>query len=63
MVTDTCTTMKKCWSIVMDEFPWLMVLPCQAHVLSLLMKDIGKTKQVCHHLASARPYCLLSQNL
>ena len=47
VVTDTCTTMKKCWSIVMDEFPWLMVLPCQAHVLSLLMKDIGKTKQVC----------------
>ena len=33
--------------IVMDEFPWMMVLPCQAHVISLLMKDIGKTKQVC----------------
>ena len=47
VITDTCTTMKKCWGIVMDEFPWLMVLPCQAHVVSLLMKDIGKTKQVC----------------
>ena len=47
VITDTCTTMRKCWSIVMDEFPWVMVLPCQAHVLSLLMKDIGKTKQVC----------------
>jgi hypothetical protein len=39
--------MKRCWDIVMDEFPWMMVLPCQAHVISLLMKDIGKTKQVC----------------
>ena len=48
VITDTCTTMKKCWSIVMDEFPWMMVLPCQAHVVSLLMKDIGKTKHVCH---------------
>lgn len=37
VITDTCTTMKKCWSIVMDEFPWTMVLPCQAHVVSLLM--------------------------
>ena len=48
VITDTCTTMRKCWGIVMDEFPWrLMVLPCQAHVLSLLMKDIGKAKKVC----------------
>ena len=47
VITDTCTTMKKCWDIVMDEFPWILVLPCQAHVISLLMKDIGKTKQVC----------------
>ena len=39
--------MKKCWDIVMDEFPWILVLPCQAHVISLLMKDIGKTRQVC----------------
>ena len=47
VITDTCPTMKRCWDIVMDEFPWMMVLPCQAHVISLLMKDIGKTKQVC----------------
>ena len=47
VITDTCPTMQKCWDIVMDEFPWMMVLPCQAHVISLLMKDIGKTKQVC----------------
>ena len=50
VITDTCptiATMQKCWDIVMDEFPWMMVLTCQAHVISLLMKDIGKTKQVC----------------
>ena len=47
VITDTCPTMKRCWEIVVDEFPWMMVLPCQAHVISLLMKDIGKTKQVC----------------
>ena len=46
VITDTCSTMRKCWSIVMDEFPWMMVLPCQAHVISLLMKDLGKSKQV-----------------
>ena len=46
VITDTCTTMRKCWSIVMDEFPWIMVLPCQAHVISLLMKDIGKSNKV-----------------
>ena len=47
VITDTCPTMKKCWSIVMDEFPWIMVLPCQAHMLSLLMKDIGTSKKIC----------------
>ena len=48
IITDTCTTVRKCWSIVMDEFKWVSVLPCQAHVISLLMKDVGKTKEVCH---------------
>ena len=47
VITDTCPTMKKCWGIVMHEFPWIVVLPCQAHVLSLLMKDIGTSKKVC----------------
>lgn len=46
IVTDTCNTMKKCWSIVLDEFPWLSVLPCQAHVVSLLLKDIGNLPKV-----------------
>ena len=27
IVTDTCNTMKKCWEIVQDEFPWISVLP------------------------------------
>eukprot|EP00966_Prymnesium_polylepis_P321600 7377905-Prymnesium_polylepis.1 len=46
IVTDTCSTMQKCWQIVQDEFPWITVLPCQPHVISLLMKDVGKTKEV-----------------
>eukprot|EP00966_Prymnesium_polylepis_P336406 7391566-Prymnesium_polylepis.1 len=46
IVTDTCSTMQKCWKLVQEEFPWISVLPCQPHVISLLMKDIGKTKSV-----------------
>lgn len=46
VVLITCTTMKKCWSILMDEFPWISVLPCQPHVISLLLNDIGKVKEV-----------------
>lgn len=38
--------MSKAWSLVMDEFPWISALPCMPHVLSLLMKDIGKIKEV-----------------
>ena len=53
IITDTCSTMRKCWSIVMDEFPWIMVLPCQAHCISLLMKDLGKSKHVCSFAGSA----------
>lgn len=46
VVTDTCSTMKKCWQIVQDEFPWISTLPCQPHVTSLLMRDIGKLPPV-----------------
>lgn len=46
VISDTCSTMQKCWAIVQDEFPWISVLPCQPHVISLLMKDLGKTKAV-----------------
>ena len=57
--------MKQCWSIIMDEFPWIMVLPCQAHVLSLLMKDIGKSKKVlaCMPYASLPYYAPLLRPL
>lgn len=46
VVTDTCSVMQKAWDIVMFEFPWISVLPCQPHVISLLLKDIGKTAEV-----------------
>lgn len=46
VISDTCSTMKKCWQIVEDEFPWISILPCQPHVISLLMKDIAKASQV-----------------
>ena len=40
VITDTCSTMAKAWALVQDEFPWISVLPCQAHVISLLMKGM-----------------------
>ena len=46
VITDTCAVMQKCWDIVMQEFPWISCLPCQPHVVSLLLKDIGKIPQV-----------------
>lgn len=46
VVTDTCSTMKKAWSFVLDEFPWMSVIPYVPHVVSLLMKDTGKIEAV-----------------
>ena len=46
IITDTCAVMQRAWEIVMAEFPWISVLPCQPHVISLLLKDIGKTPEV-----------------
>jgi hypothetical protein len=46
VITDTCNTMAKAWAIVQDEFPWISFLPCQPHVIALLMKDIAKEKEV-----------------
>lgn len=46
IVTDTCSTMQKAWSIVQDEFPWICAVPCMAHVASLLAKDAAKVKEV-----------------
>eukprot|EP00310_Coccolithus_braarudii_P007934 CAMPEP_0183371948 /NCGR_PEP_ID=MMETSP0164_2-20130417/106983_1 /TAXON_ID=221442 /ORGANISM="Coccolithus pelagicus ssp braarudi, Strain PLY182g" /LENGTH=205 /DNA_ID=CAMNT_0025548581 /DNA_START=350 /DNA_END=964 /DNA_ORIENTATION=+ len=42
VIRDTCSTMQKTWRIVMDEFVWISVIPCQAHVISLLMSAIGQ---------------------
>ena len=53
VITDTCAVMQKAWDIVMFEFPWIACLPCQPHVISLLLKDIGKTAEV--RLPSACP--------
>ena len=50
--TDTCAVMQKAWDIVMHEFPWISALPCQPHVISLLLKDIGKTAEVSLPAAS-----------
>jgi hypothetical protein len=38
VITDTCATMVKAWALVQEEFPWISILPCQPHVISLLMK-------------------------
>ena len=46
VITDTCAVMRSAWEIVMTEFPWISCLPCQPHVVSLLLKDIGKTAEV-----------------
>lgn len=46
VITDTCNTMAKAWALVQDEIPWILVLCCQPHVMSLLMKDIAKHKEV-----------------
>ena len=46
VVTDTCAVMQSAWEIVGYEFPWISCLPCQPHVISLLLKDIGKTAEV-----------------
>lgn len=28
------------------EFPWVSILPCQAHIVSLLMKDVAQMDDV-----------------
>ena len=56
--TDTCAVMQRAWEIVMCEFPWISCLPCQPHVISLLLKDIGKTPEV-----SCLAICMLARAL
>jgi hypothetical protein len=42
VTSDTCSTMRKAWTIVQDEFPWISIGPCQTHCPSLLLTDVGK---------------------
>lgn len=42
VMSDTCTVMQNCLEIDEDEFPWISCIPCQPHVIPLLLKDIGK---------------------
>lgn len=46
VVTDTCAQMKKAWTYVIDEFPWISAIPCVPHVASLLLKDVAKIPEV-----------------
>ena len=45
VVTDTCATMKKAWSLVEKEFAWITCVPCQTHCPSLLLHDIAKLSE------------------
>lgn len=46
VVTDTCAVMKSAWKIVERKYPWITCTCCAPHVLSLLLKDIGKIPEV-----------------
>lgn len=46
VISDTCNSMRASWALVQDEFPWILILPCQTHVISLLMRDIAKDAEV-----------------
>ena len=46
VVTDTCSTMRKAWKLVEQEFTWISCMPCQTHCPSLLLNDIGKISEV-----------------
>ena len=54
VVTDTCSVMKKAWTIIEKKFPWITCTCCAPHVLSLLLKDIGKIKEVAGVIGKVR---------
>lgn len=54
VVTDTCAVMKAAWKIVEKEFPWITCTCCAPHVLSLLLKDIGKIPEVASVIAKVK---------
>lgn len=49
--TDTCAVMKAAWKSVEKQRPWVSCTCCAPHVLSLLLKDIGKIAQVADVIA------------
>eukprot|EP00966_Prymnesium_polylepis_P115918 2679387-Prymnesium_polylepis.1 len=54
VVTDTCSVMKAAWKLVEAEFPWITCTCCAPHVLSLLLKDIGKISEVAAVIAKTK---------
>ena len=46
VVTDTCTTMKAAWRLLVAEYPWITTTCCGPHTLSLELKDLAKLPQV-----------------
>jgi len=42
IVTDGASVMKAAWTIIEQEFPHIVCVWCAAHVLDLLLEDIGK---------------------
>lgn len=41
-VPDTEPKMQSVWARLQEQYPWLVVVPCAAHVFDLLFKDITK---------------------
>lgn len=52
--TDTCSVMQAAWKIIEKEFPWITCTCCAPHVLSLLLKDIGKLPEIASVLAKVK---------
>ena len=46
VVTDTCSVMKAAWKLIEEKFPWITCTCCGPHVLSLMLNDLGKIKEV-----------------
>lgn len=55
VVTDTCSVMKSAWKIIEKHYPWITCTCCAPHVLSLLLKDIGKIPEVSKVLNKNTP--------
>ena len=40
VITDDASAMKKAWRILKNDYPTLITLPCPAHTLHLVIKDV-----------------------